>query len=227
MPNSTLVDLVKIIITNTGTGTLQLGAPVQAFRGVDALTDGETYSYSIQQGANYEVGQGVYSLADTTLTRGVIVSSYGNTAIPLSPNAVVAFPALAGDFQIPGPPGAPGNPGNPGDAGPPGSPGAGINMPVVAKAANYTIAVVDANTYLRFTAAGAVTLTIPTNVTAAIPIASVIAIEQAGTGVVTVAGAGGVTVNCRGGVTATAGQYAVMQLKKVDTDVWTVLGDVA
>lgn len=227
MPNSTLVNLVRVTILNTGTGTLQLGAAIAAFRGIEALTDGKTYSYSIQQGSKYETGQGVYSQSAGTLTRGVIESSAGNAAISLSPNAVCAFPALNIDFQVPGPPGRDGPPGATGGDGPPGPNGVGINMPIHTKTASYSLITSDANSYLRFTSATDVVLTVPPNSANPIDIGTVVAIEQAGTGKVTVAAGAGVTVNCRGGAVATAGQYAVAQLKKVDTDVWTLLGDVA
>lgn len=93
-----LVDLVKIYALNTGTGTINLGAAVPAFRGLEALIDGASYNYSIQQGASYEIGTGVYSSVGDTLTRGVLFSSNGNAAIGLGPNAVVTFTALASDF---------------------------------------------------------------------------------------------------------------------------------
>ena len=98
MATSTLVDLVEIQILNTGTGTIQLGAAVAAFRGVEALIDGATYSYSIQQGANYETGTGIYTQATGALSRNVLTSSYGGAPIPLAPGAVVAFTALSRDL---------------------------------------------------------------------------------------------------------------------------------
>lgn len=97
-----LVDLVKVTVLSTGTGPLTLGAAVPLFRGVEALTDGETYSYSIQQdGAGFEVGKGVYSVSAGTLTRGVRRSSNGNAAISLRQSAVVSFTALSEDFAAP------------------------------------------------------------------------------------------------------------------------------
>lgn len=225
MPISTLVDLVKIIITNTGTSTLQLGAAVDGFRGQSALIDGETYNYSIQQGSNYEVGTGIYTAGDQTLSRGVIFSSYGNTPFPLSPNAVCTFPALAGDFQIPGPPGVPGAPGEPGIPGPPGEPGIGVNMPIAEQTGNYVAAVSDANTYIRFASATDLSFTIPANLDAPIAIGSVISFEQSGAGTVTLVPAAGVTLNSYGGALGDLGQYAVVWLRKVDTDAWTVWGD--
>jgi hypothetical protein len=120
----TLVDLVKVLASTTGTGPITLGSNVPAFRGVEALVDGNTYSYSIQQEDNYEYGNGVYSSAGNVLTRGVEASSYGGSPIPLRVGAVVTFVALAASVAgglpgIQGEPGAPGAPGDPGEPGPP------------------------------------------------------------------------------------------------------------
>jgi hypothetical protein len=93
-----LVNLVKINVLSTGANQLLLGGAVPSFRGVEALIDGATYSYSIQQGANYEFGRGVYSLGGQSLTRAVVGSSRSNTPLVLSANAVVTFTALAEDF---------------------------------------------------------------------------------------------------------------------------------
>lgn len=99
----TLVDNVKIYNTTTGTGAIVLSSPVPAYRGVEALTNGQVYSYSIQQGANYEYGRGTYLAAGQQLIRSPIASSTGGTALDLQPNAEVAFVALAEDIQN-GPP---------------------------------------------------------------------------------------------------------------------------
>lgn len=98
-----LVDNVKIYNTTTGTGAIVLGSPVPAYRGVEALTNGQVYSYSIHQGANYEYGRGTYLAAGQQLIRSPIASSTGGTALDLQPNAEVAFVALAEDIQN-GPP---------------------------------------------------------------------------------------------------------------------------
>lgn len=225
MPNSTLVDLTKIIVTNTGTGTLQLGTAVPSYRGVAALTDGETYSYSIQQGANFEFGQGIYDSGTQTLTRGVIGSSNGNSMLSLLPNAVVSFTALTIDFQEPGPPGPPGDPGTPGSPGGPGPPGPGINMPIIDQTASYTLAASDANSFQRVSSATAVIVTVPTNAAVPFDIGTVVSFEQADVGTITLAGAGGVTVNALNGGLASVGQYAIVVLKKVAADAWVLLGD--
>lgn len=118
-----LVDLVKINVLNVGTSTLELGTAVPSFRGSEALTDGKEYAYSIQQGAAFEVGRGVYDEGDQTLTRGVIYSSDGGVAIDLATNAAVSFPALADDFAAPGPTGPQGPQGDTGPEGPEGPQG--------------------------------------------------------------------------------------------------------
>lgn len=141
MVASTPVDLVKVYATNTGAGALVLGTALAGFRGVEALIDGATYSYSVQQGSNFELGTGVYSVSGVTLTRGVITSSYGNTAVPLSPNAVVTFTTLAKDLiPIPGTPGAPGEDGEPGPIGNPGPTGPASPQSFVIAASDETTA---------------------------------------------------------------------------------------
>jgi len=216
------VNLVRVSSLSAGTGTFQLGPALAAFQGVEALVDGETYSYSCQQNSNFEYGRGVFNAAGGTLTRGVLASSYGATPVDFGPNLVVVFPALAEDLQVPGPQGVPGTSGPPGVPGPA---GAGINMPVVANTGDLTPAIGDANKYHRFTVAAVVT--VPTNAVAAIAVGDVLAVEQAGVGAVTFAAGVGATLNSRGGATMTAGQFAVAQLKKVAADEWTLLGDVA
>jgi hypothetical protein len=223
--NATPVNLVRVTILTIGVGTFTLGPAVSAFRGVEALVDGNTYSYSVQQGGNYEFGQGIFGAGDNTLTRGVIGSSNGNAPVNFAANAICVFPALAQDLQLPGPQGPQGTPGEPGTEGAVGPAGPGINMPVINYNGDHTAQVGDANSYLLFTNAADCTLTLPANVDVAIPVNTVIAVEAHAAGKVTIAGAAGVTVNSRGGVFSTAGQYATIQCKQVQANVWTVLGD--
>lgn len=96
---SSVVDLVKINVTSLGTGALTLGAAVPGYRGVEVLTSGNSYGYSIQQGNNFEFGRGTYLAASNQLIRSPIGSSLGGTAINLAPNAQVAFVVLASDLN--------------------------------------------------------------------------------------------------------------------------------
>lgn len=91
----------------------------------------------------------------------------------------------------------------------------------------YTAVLADANKYIRFTNAAAIDFTIPAEASVNFPVNTVIAIEQADTGVVTLVEDTGVTLNSRGALLNTAGQFAVVQVKKVAADEWTVIGDVA
>jgi hypothetical protein len=91
---------------------------------------------------------------------------------------------------------------------------------------SYTALIGDANTYIRFTNASAVTFTIPLNASVAFPVNTVIEMEQAGAGTLTVAAAGGVTINSRASHFSLAGQFGVAALKKVATDTWTLTGDI-
>lgn len=136
----TLVDLTKIQILSVGTGPLQLGAAVTAFRGQEALITGGTYTYSIQQGANFETGTGIYDGGAGTLTRVVKISSYGNAAIPLTPNGVCTFTVFASDLRVPGPPGNPG----PAGTGTPGSNGSNADYAI----AGFAVSSVQANEIL-------------------------------------------------------------------------------
>lgn len=213
MTDSTLVDLVKVFINTQGTGTLALGTALPAFRGVEALVDGLTYDYSIQQGANFEFGTGFYTAGDGTLTRGVHASSYGGAPIPLVANAVCTFTALATSLLRPGP------------DGPIGPRGIGVPTPVQTIPADYTLLATDVETYLLFTNAAQVVLTVPNTSFVALPVTSVIFFEQHSTGAVLLAAADGVTINSHQGFLKTAGRYAVGQIKHVQDNVWTAIGD--
>lgn len=89
----------------------------------------------------------------------------------------------------------------------------------------YTLALADRETWIRFSNAAAVTLTVPDNGTVAFPIGTEITIEQAGAGALSVTVAGSAVVNSRGPDLTLAGQYAVATLKKVATNTWTLTGD--
>lgn len=96
---SSLVDLVKINVSNTGSGAITLGSAVEGYRGRDVLTNGTVYSYSIQQGSAWEFGRGTYLAESAQIIRSVIDSSDGGTAINLKPNAQIAFTALSADLM--------------------------------------------------------------------------------------------------------------------------------
>ena len=85
-----------------------------------------------------------------------------------------------------------------------------------------TLALADAQKYIRCTNSGTTTITIPLNATAAFPISTEIDVWQDGAGVVSFVGAVGVTIHSVG--LSLAAQYRAATLKKVGTDTWHIIG---
>ena len=91
-----------------------------------------------------------------------------------------------------------------------------------------TLALADINAPLVFSPGSPVTVTVPVNASVAFPIGSSVDIEQAGAGQVVITGEAGVTLNKPvGRWAATASQHAVLRLRKVAPDTWTLFGDLA
>ncbi len=95
-----LANLARVSTATAGTGTITLGSAVSGFLTfADAgITNGQTVSYGIEDGASSEVGRGVYTSSGTTLTRSVLKSTNSNNAIALSGSAQVFVTALAEDI---------------------------------------------------------------------------------------------------------------------------------
>jgi hypothetical protein len=81
-----LYNLARMSSLTTGSGTLVLASPIQGCLSfVNAgVGNGETISYGIIEGANSEVGRGVYTTSGSTLTRSVIKSTNSNNPIILT-----------------------------------------------------------------------------------------------------------------------------------------------
>lgn len=94
-------NIAKMTSATTGTGTLTLGS---ASSGCNTfanagVTDGEQVTYVIRDGANTEVGRGIYTASGTTLTRATILSSTnGGSAISCSGSETVAITVAAEDM---------------------------------------------------------------------------------------------------------------------------------
>jgi hypothetical protein len=88
---------IKVAITNTGTGTAQLGSAVTGFQDFTNVTSGSTIGYAIDDGSNWEVGTGTYTSGSPgTVTRANIeASSNGGSAISLSGSAVLTLTLTA------------------------------------------------------------------------------------------------------------------------------------
>jgi len=103
---SKLANLARVTTATTGTGTITLGSAIAGFLtfAQAGITDQDVVSYAIADGANREVGRGVYTASGTTLTRNVLTSTNSNAAISLSGNAQVIITALAEDVLTFSPP---------------------------------------------------------------------------------------------------------------------------
>ena len=88
----------------------------------------------------------------------------------------------------------------------------------------YPLVIGDANEFMICDSTSNFTITIPLNSSVPFPTGTEIAFMQYNTGSVTVQGTGGVTL--RSSQTAkTAKQYAVIAIKKINTDEWVCVGD--
>lgn len=95
-----LYNLARMSTATTGTGTITLGSAVSGFLSfaTAGVSNGETVTYAIKDGANSEIGRGVYTSSGTTLSRTVLKSTNSNAAISLSGSAEVFITAAAEDF---------------------------------------------------------------------------------------------------------------------------------
>jgi hypothetical protein len=95
-------NIAKMTTATLGTGTITLGAASSGFLtfALAGVVDGENVTYVIRDGANTEVGRGVYTSAGTTLTRAEIIkSTNADAAINLSGNATVSLTLEAGEMM--------------------------------------------------------------------------------------------------------------------------------
>lgn len=95
------VNRAKMSTATTGTGTITLGSAESGYQSfADAgVTHGQVVRYVIEDGTDWEIGTGTYSVFATTLTRTVDESSDDGSAINLSGSAVVYVTASAGDIM--------------------------------------------------------------------------------------------------------------------------------
>lgn len=98
-----------------------------------------------------------------------------------------------------------------------------LDFTPTAKTDDYTFAVGDEGSYIRFSSSGALSATIPANNDEPFPVGAQLPFAMTGGGTLTVAGDGGVTVTEFGGPTYTsAGGLAV----KTGTNSWDLFGGV-
>lgn len=106
MATSTPYNRVKVATSTTGTGTVTLSSAVTGYAGFSesGVTDGATVSYLIEEGNDFEIGQGVYTSSGTTLSRATvwlskISGTAGTTKMNLAGAAKVSIVNAAEDIS--------------------------------------------------------------------------------------------------------------------------------
>jgi hypothetical protein len=94
-----LVNRAKMTTATTGTGTLTLGSAVDGYQTFAAagVSDGNVVRYVIEDGDDWEIGLGTYTVSGTTLSRSLDESSTSNL-LDLSGTATVFVTAAAQDI---------------------------------------------------------------------------------------------------------------------------------
>jgi hypothetical protein len=101
-------------------------------------------------------------------------------------------------------------------------------MPIASQSANTkTLALTDNGSYVRCSNSTTMTITIPANATVAFPTGAEMVFFQVGAGNVQFANAAGVTVNSKESLVNLTGQYSAATLKKIATNTWDLIGDLA
>lgn len=97
-----LYNLARMTTPTIGTGTISLDAAVPGFLtfALAGASNGETVRYAVREGANSEIGYGVYSSAGPTLTRNVEKSTNADAAISLAGSAQVIITPSLRDFPF-------------------------------------------------------------------------------------------------------------------------------
>lgn len=105
MALSILLNRARMTVSGTpGTGAITLLAAVAGYQTFAAagILDQNLVSYVIEDGSNWEYGQGTYTASGTSLARTTILgSSNAGAAISCSSAAIVTLTALAADLKIP------------------------------------------------------------------------------------------------------------------------------
>ncbi|MDE5451329.1 hypothetical protein GWE18_00365 [Bradyrhizobium sp. CSA112] len=98
-----LFNLARMTTATSGTGTITLGSAVSGYLtfALAGVANADVVAYGIKDGANSEVGYGVYTSSGTTLTRNVRKSTNGDALINLSGTAEVYITPLDANIRVP------------------------------------------------------------------------------------------------------------------------------
>lgn len=101
----TFADRVQCVTATTGTGAIAIGAPSPGYQSFadGGVADGSTVSYVLIDGADFEIGTGVFtaagpSLSRDTVHRSMVGGTAGTALLNLSGGATVFVTARAADF---------------------------------------------------------------------------------------------------------------------------------
>jgi len=89
----------------------------------------------------------------------------------------------------------------------------------------YNLILTDQGKFLTCTNASAIAITVPTNASIAFPIGTIIGFQQGGAGQLTFSGAVPPTLKSADDAYTTVKLYSVCCIIKIDTDVWSLGGD--
>ena len=82
-----LSDRIKETSTTSGTGAVTLGSAYGGFQTfASGIGDGNKTYYGIEDGVNWEIGIGTYTLSSNSISRDVVLSvSYTHLTLPTTP----------------------------------------------------------------------------------------------------------------------------------------------
>jgi len=89
---------------------------------------------------------------------------------------------------------------------------------------SYTLVASDLGKLIKFTNAGSVTLTVPTDASVSYSVGDMIVLMLDSTGTLTVAGAAGVTINSEGEILTLNSRYSMANLVKMAANSWVLTG---
>lgn len=92
---------------------------------------------------------------------------------------------------------------------------------------SYTLVLGDAGKVIETNKATANSVTVPPNSSVAFEVGTIVELFQYGAGQTTIAAGAGVTIRSSGGKLKLTGQYSGASLRKIATDEWALVGDIA